>query len=211
MGARGWARLRPASRASPRLLVRYRSFCTTGARSCCCFVVGYDFVQVKDKFIFGAIMLLAAKLTRTPFVYWLAFPFPEAWLDEARSPVARHPWVSWLRGHTARLLLYKVILPRADLVFVQSTGMRASIATKGVPAELMVPVPMGVSAQLLESRDGPRAPEVASPSVLYLGFDGSRASLGDHRPRFPQRGRCRTDRVAVLRGRREPSRHRLSA
>ena len=130
---------------------------------------GYDFVQVKDKFTFGAIMLLAAKLTRTPFVYWLAFPFPEAWLDEARSPVARHPWVSWLRGHTARLMLYKVILPRADLVFVQSTGMRASIATKGVPAELMVPVPMGVSAQLLEGRDGPRASEVASPSVLYLG------------------------------------------
>ncbi len=130
---------------------------------------GYDFVQVKDKFIFGAIMLLAAKLTRTPFVYWLAFPFPEAWLDEARSPVARHPWVSWLGRHTARLMLYKVILPHADLVFVQSTGMRASIATKGVPAELMVPVPMGVSAQLLESRDGPRAPEVASPSVLYLG------------------------------------------
>jgi glycosyltransferase involved in cell wall biosynthesis len=129
----------------------------------------YDFVQVKDKFIFGAIMLVAAKLTRTPFVYWLAFPFPEAWLDEARSPVARHPWVSWLRGQVARLLLYKLILPRADLVFVQSEGMRTSIAAKGVPAALMVPVPMGVSARLLESRDGPRAAGVVSPSVLYLG------------------------------------------
>jgi glycosyltransferase involved in cell wall biosynthesis len=129
----------------------------------------YDFVQVKDKFTFGAIMLVAAKLTRTPFVYWLAFPFPEAWLDEARSPVARHPWVSWLRGHIGRLLLYKVMLPRADLVFVQSTGMRASIAAKGVPAELMVPVPMGVSASLLAGRAGARAPEVVSPSVLYLG------------------------------------------
>jgi glycosyltransferase involved in cell wall biosynthesis len=129
----------------------------------------YDFVQVKDKFIFGAIMLLAAKLTRTPFVYWLAFPFPEAWLDEARSPVARHPWVSWLRGHIAHLILYKLILPRADLIFVQSIGMRASIATKGVSDELMVPVPMGISAQLLETRSAPRAQEVTSPSVLYLG------------------------------------------
>ena len=115
----------------------------------------YDFVQVKDKFTFGAIMLLAAKLKRRPFVYWLAFPFPEAWLEEARSPVARHPWVSWLRGHVARVLLYKVILPHADLVFVQSELMRTNIAAEGVPADRMVPVPRGVSARVLESLGGP--------------------------------------------------------
>jgi glycosyltransferase involved in cell wall biosynthesis len=129
----------------------------------------YDFVQVKDKFAFAPILLLAAKLRRMPFVYWLAFPFPEAWLDEARSPVARHPWVSWIRGQVARFMLYRVILPRSDLVFVQSVGMRDSIAARGVPADLMVPVPMGVSAQLLAGRDGPRATTVTSPSVLYLG------------------------------------------
>jgi glycosyltransferase involved in cell wall biosynthesis len=133
------------------------------------FTESYDFVQVKDKFIFAAILLLVAKLRRRPFVYWLAFPFPEAWLDEARSPVARHPWVSWLRGHVARVLLYKVILPRADLVFVQSEKMRDAIAAQGVPAERMVPVPMGVSERVLAEREGRRAPEVASPSVLYLG------------------------------------------
>jgi glycosyltransferase involved in cell wall biosynthesis len=102
-------------------------------------------------------------------VYWLTFPYPEAWLDEARSPVARHPWVSWLRGQVARFLLYKVILPHSDLVFVQSVGMRDSIAAKGVPTGHMIPVPMGVGAQLLASRDGPRSAAVVSPSVLYLG------------------------------------------
>jgi glycosyltransferase involved in cell wall biosynthesis len=129
----------------------------------------YDFVQVKDKFLFGAVLLLAAKLTRTRFVYWLAFPFPEAWLDEARSPVARHPWVSWVRGRIAHFLLYKVILPRCDLVFVQSEGMRQAIAAQGISAGLMVPVPMGVSGQVLDSRVGAGAPGVARPAVLYLG------------------------------------------
>jgi glycosyltransferase involved in cell wall biosynthesis len=129
----------------------------------------YDFVQVKDKFIAGAILLLAAKLTRTLFVYWLAYPFPEAWLDEARSRVGRHPVVAWLRGHLARLLLYRLILPQADLVFVQSSAMRDDLASKGIPATRMLPVPMGVSAGVLQSVDGQRAPGIVSPSVLYLG------------------------------------------
>jgi glycosyltransferase involved in cell wall biosynthesis len=129
----------------------------------------YDFIQVKDKFIAGAILLLAAKLTRTRFVYWLAYPFPESWLEDARSITARHPFVAWLRGHVARLLLYKLILPHADLVFVQSARMRDDISAKGIPAERMVPVPMGVSAGLLADRVGPCAPEVVGPSVLYLG------------------------------------------
>ena len=90
-GSRGSARPWPAIRASRKPFASCRSSCTTGARSRCCCAIGYDFVQVKDKFIAGAILLLAAKLTRTRFVYWLAYPFPEAWLDEARSHVARHP------------------------------------------------------------------------------------------------------------------------
>ena len=129
----------------------------------------YDFVQVKDKFIAGAILLLAAKLTRTRFVYWLAYPFPEAWLDESRSHSARHPFVAWLRGHMARLLLYGLILPRADLVFVQSTRMKDDLASKGMSATRMIPVPMGVSVGLLQSIDGRRATNIVRPSVLYLG------------------------------------------
>ena len=129
----------------------------------------YDFVQVKDKFIAGAILLLAAKLTGTRFVYWLAYPFPEAWLDEARSRMGRHPVVAWLRGHIARALLYRLILPRADLVFVQSAAMRDDLASKGVPATRMLPVPMGVSSGVLASANGQRSPSIVSPSVLYLG------------------------------------------
>lgn len=129
----------------------------------------YDFVQVKDKFIAGTILLLAAKVTGTRFVYWLAYPFPESWLDDASSATARHPFVAWIRGHVAHMLLYRIILPRADLVFVQSARMRDDIAARGIPAERMVPVPMGVSVGLLSETAGPSAPSVVSPSVLYLG------------------------------------------
>jgi glycosyltransferase involved in cell wall biosynthesis len=129
----------------------------------------YDFVQVKDKFIAAAILMVAAKLTRTRFVYWLAYPFPEAWLLDSRSPAARHPLVALLRGHMARLLLYGLILPRADLVFVQSARMRDDLVSKGIPATRMIPVPMGVSAGLLQGVDGRRAASIVGPSVLYLG------------------------------------------
>ena len=129
----------------------------------------YDFVQVKDKFIAGAILLLAAKLTRTRFVYWLTYPFPEAWLEDSRTRFAQHPLVARLRGYIARLLLYGLILPRADLVFVQSVRMKDDLASKGVPPALMVPVPMGVSAGLLQSIGGRTAKSIVSPSVLYLG------------------------------------------
>jgi glycosyltransferase involved in cell wall biosynthesis len=77
--------------------------------------------------------------------------------------------VSFLRGHVGRFLLYKVILPRADLVFVQSDRMRDNVAAQGVPAERMVPVPMGVSKQVLASLEGRRHGNVVGPSVLYLG------------------------------------------
>jgi glycosyltransferase involved in cell wall biosynthesis len=129
----------------------------------------YDFVQVKDKFIAAAILLLAAKLTRTRFVYWLAYPFPEAWIEDSRSGLARHPLVAGFRGHVARWLLYRLILPRANLVFVQSARMKEDLASKGVPAARMIPVPMGVSAGLLQSAEGQKAKNIVSPSVLYLG------------------------------------------
>lgn len=132
----------------------------------------YDFIQVKDKFIAAAILLVAAKATRTRFTYWLSYPFPEAWLADARSKATRHRLVSWVRAHIGRLLLYRFILPRADLIFVQSARMKDEVASKGISPTRMIPVPMGVSAAVLRSADGIPAIEVASPSVLYLGALG---------------------------------------
>jgi glycosyltransferase involved in cell wall biosynthesis len=129
----------------------------------------YDFIQVKDKFVGGLLGLLAARLSGTKFVYWLAFPFPEAWLYDARQGSARHPLVSRVRGWLASFLLYRVILPRSDLTIVQSEQMKRDVASKGIAADKIFAVPMGVSPDMLSIDDQSRSELVKAPSVLYLG------------------------------------------
>ena len=129
----------------------------------------YDFILVKDKFVGALLALLAARWTRTKLVYWLAYPFPEAWSYEARQGLSNHPVVDRLRGWLARNLLYRVILPRSELTFVQSDEMKRAIAANGIPEERIFPVPMGVRSDLLSTQNEARSEAVKSPSVLYLG------------------------------------------
>jgi glycosyltransferase involved in cell wall biosynthesis len=129
----------------------------------------YDFIQAKDKFVGALLALWAARLSKTKFVYWLAFPFPEAWSYEAKQGLSNHPYVDRLRGWLTRILLYRVILPRADLTFVQSDEMKRSIAAHGIAPERIFPVPMGVRADFLSTQNQARSEAVKSPSVLYLG------------------------------------------
>ncbi|HUO67124.1 MAG TPA: glycosyltransferase [Gammaproteobacteria bacterium] len=129
----------------------------------------YDFIQVKDKFVGALLALLAARLTKTKFAYWLAFPFPEAWAYEAKQGLSNHPLVDRLRGWFARILLYRVILPRSDLIIVQSDEMKRAVAANGIPPERILPVPMGVRSDLLSTQNEARSDAVKSPAVLYLG------------------------------------------
>jgi glycosyltransferase involved in cell wall biosynthesis len=124
---------------------------------------------VKDKFVGALLALLAARWNRTKLVYWLAYPFPEAWAYEAKQGLSNHPLVDRLRGSLARTLLYRVILPRSDLTFVQSDEMKRAVAANGIPQERIFPVPMGVRSDLLSTQNEARSEAVKSPSVLYLG------------------------------------------
>lgn len=129
---------------------------------------GYDLVQVKDKFAGAIVGLLGARRRGVRFVYWLSFPFPEAWLYTARTGAANHPLVNWIRGHLFGALLYRVILPRADLVFVQSEQMKADLVAKGLDGQRMRPVPMGVADSLLT--DAASVDVRPEPNtLLYLG------------------------------------------
>jgi glycosyltransferase involved in cell wall biosynthesis len=129
----------------------------------------YDFIQVKDKFVGALLALLAARLNKTKFLYWLAFPFPEAWLYHAEHGMSDHPAFDRLRGWLGRILLYRVILPRSDLTFVQSDEMKRAIAANGIPLDKLFPVPMGVRVDLLSKQNEAGCEVVKSPSVLYLG------------------------------------------
>lgn len=132
----------------------------------------YDAVEVKDKFISGLFAMLAARLFGRRFIYWLSFPYPEEYLIRAKDGTARYPFLYVIRGWAFKVLLYRILLPAADRVFVQSDQMRQDVAAQGVSFDKMTAVPMGVKPELF-----PLAPAVGLPRVipehtrcfLYLG------------------------------------------
>jgi glycosyltransferase involved in cell wall biosynthesis len=135
----------------------------------------YEAIEVKDKFLAGLFALLAARLYRRRFIYWLSFPLAEFYLARAREGTARYPLLYRLRGLACGFLLYRVLLPAADHVFVQSEQMRRDVAERGIaPGKLSV-VPMGISrAAVGAPRDGAtrrRIPE-GERCFLYLGALG---------------------------------------
>ena len=132
----------------------------------------YDAVEVKDKFLSGVFALIASKLFRTRYIYWLSYPFPEHYLLRATDGTARYPFLYKMRGLAFKAMLYRWLLPAADHVFVQSEQMRLDVAAEGIALARTTAVPMGVSADLCNAPDLSRRRSVlpqASPCVLYLG------------------------------------------
>jgi glycosyltransferase involved in cell wall biosynthesis len=159
----------------------------------------YDAVEVKDKFIGGVFALLAARLYRKRFVYWLSFPFPELYLTKARDGLARYPLLYRLRGMSFAFLLYRVLLRAADHVFVQSEQMRRDVAARGIPLSKLTAVPMGIK---LDSRTAATAPVSRSkiaagqPCFLYLGALGRERRI-DFLLRVLVRVRCEVAAVKL--------------
>jgi glycosyltransferase involved in cell wall biosynthesis len=106
----------------------------------------YDIIMVKDKFASGVFALLAARLLRRRFVFWLSYPFPESYLIRATDGTARYPFLYRIRGAFFWVALYKLLLPAADHIFVQSEQMRRDVAREGIATARMTAVPMGVRA-----------------------------------------------------------------
>jgi glycosyltransferase involved in cell wall biosynthesis len=132
----------------------------------------YDAVEIKDKFLSGVLALIAARLYRAKFIYWLSYPFPEDYLERAKDGSARYPRLYVIRGVVFKWLLYRWLLPTADHIFVQSERMRENVAAQGIPLLKLTTVPMGVSAALCAAVDLSLNREVlppGSPCVLYLG------------------------------------------
>jgi glycosyltransferase involved in cell wall biosynthesis len=135
---------------------------------------GYDAVQVRDKSFCALLGLIAARLAGIKFYYWMSYPMVEAWAVFARDrglSLGVMRWlVAWLRGRLMGLLLYRVVLPRADHVFVQSDQMRVDVALKGVRLERMTPVPMGFDPEnLAGNRNADETVPRQRPTFVYLG------------------------------------------
>ena len=107
----------------------------------------YNFILIKDKFLSALMAIVASKIFDVKFIYWLSYPFPEDFLYQLKEGIARYPLIYWVRGHLLKFLLYRIIMPFSDHIFVQTDRMQKDIAKQGIPKEKMTPVPMGVSTQ----------------------------------------------------------------
>ena len=133
-----------------------------------------DLVQVRDAAFSGLLFLLAARIGRRPFVYWMSYPMAEGYLHRARDRAA--PGGPLLRigrliyATLATAALDRWVLPGADHLFVQSERMKAQAAAKGVPPERITAVPMGVSVEAFRHvlpADDPRLR--GRKTLVYVG------------------------------------------
>ena len=123
-----------------------------------------DVLQVRDKIVVALLARLVAALLHIPFVYWMSFPIVEGYAVHAAT--VRLALLHRLRAWSTHWLLYRLVLPGAALVFVQSAAMANALADRGVNRARLASVPMGGSGQRRQSR---RHRQPGS----YLPVDGS--------------------------------------
>jgi glycosyltransferase involved in cell wall biosynthesis len=129
----------------------------------------YSLVQIKDKYLGALLAIVAAKLHRVPVFYWLAYPHGEASAYAAERGVARYARFYAMRGRLQQWLLYRIILPACDHVFVQSEQMRSDIADRGIAPAKMTAVPSSVNLAEIDSAVAGGGVATRPRTIAYLG------------------------------------------
>lgn len=115
----------------------------------------YDFIQVRDRAGAALLALAGARIARRPFFYWMSFPHAEDSLFRAKDRSLGIPlWkrlLLYIRGVFSLKVLYRLVLPLADHVFVQSDRMKADVAARGIAPEKLTPVPMCIRWQAIST------------------------------------------------------------
>jgi glycosyltransferase involved in cell wall biosynthesis len=136
-----------------------------------------DCLQVRDKIASGVLGRVMAALLRVPFVYWMSFPIVEGF-EVRRDDIARNErglkgrlkWAAHaLRARASRIAIYRLVLPGARHIFVQSDAMADWLSAKGFERARMTAVPMGVDAALFD--------RAAVEPVVDARLDGRRVVL----------------------------------
>lgn len=138
---------------------------------------GFDIIQVRDMVWVGLACMIIAKLIKLPMTYWVSFLYAESRTMRAKDKNENIP--SWKRpiilsrGLLEEFILYRIILPRANRVYVQSDFMFNYMKDKGIDPNNMFVVPMGVDLDKVESFADTEAKKIdkwgSSPVVGYLG------------------------------------------
>jgi glycosyltransferase involved in cell wall biosynthesis len=129
----------------------------------------HNFIIVKDKFISSLFAICAAAVYQKKFIFWLSYPFPEASLYSAREGTARYPFFYLIRGKILGLILYRLVLPCAKHIFVQSEQMKKDICFHGIRPEKITPVPMGVKIEDIPFCGYSKEEKENEKIIVYLG------------------------------------------
>jgi glycosyltransferase involved in cell wall biosynthesis len=127
----------------------------------------YQAVQVRDMTLIALIAIVMCKLKKIPFYYWLSYPQSEGQIERAKargSSAGMRYLFPLLQGLIGKILLYKIILPNADHIFVQSQNMLQMLTLHGGNPQKMTPIPMGVD---LENAQPDKI--IASDDVRLIG------------------------------------------
>jgi glycosyltransferase involved in cell wall biosynthesis len=111
----------------------------------------YQAIQVRDMSVTALAGLVLARLKGIQFYYWLSYPQSEGQIDRAMTRGIKGGmrfWFPLVQGFLGKWMLYRIVLPRADHLFVQSRQMQLDIAKQGIPVSKMTPVPMGVDTEI---------------------------------------------------------------
>ena len=113
-----------------------------------------DCIQVRDKIAAALVGRLAAAMLGVPFFYWMSFPMAEGYAVRRDQIARQRRGLKWaahaLRAFLARVLVYRLVLPAARHVFVQSDAMADWLCGQGVARARMTAVPMGVDCALFD-------------------------------------------------------------
>lgn len=110
----------------------------------------YDAIQVRDMSVTALFALMAARMKGLRFFYWLSYPQSEGQIARAKARGIKGGmrfWFPLMQGCIGKWLLYRIVLPGADHVFVQSRQMQHDLAAHGIATQRMTPVPMGVDME----------------------------------------------------------------
>ena len=135
-----------------------------------------DCIQVRDKIASGLVGRMVAAMLGLPFVYWMSFPIVEGF-EARRDELGRKGrGLKWLahavRARLSRAVIYRMVLPAAHHIFVQSDAMADWLVGLGFARERMSAVPMGVDAALFDRAgvEPAQDPRLDGRRVLvYLG------------------------------------------
>lgn len=110
-----------------------------------------DLIQVRDMVTIGLLVLAIARLRGMRFAYWVSFLMSEGRIERARRELSHRKSLHYLlvlwKGLAERAILYRIVLARADHVFVQSEAMLERMAARGIDRRRMTAVPMGVDTE----------------------------------------------------------------